>query len=332
MMWLSVALAFALVAGACGDDDEGSGAQVPECLNLQDLYAIFGPESGDVETWADVSTKAEELGSSTELPAEGELQIHGPGTESGTYDAFVELALEEIAEEQGVPEEDWGVGVQYTSSPEDNTIVNNVKGADGALGWVGYAFYEQNADSLRAVQLDGGSGCTVPSVETIGDGSYPLSRPLYIYVNTAKLAEKPALAAFVDLYLNDAYDSVEEAAYIPLPDDDLQATRDAFEAEGVEVPSGDDLSGEIEISGSSTVEPISNLVAELFIEEHGDVDVSVDGPGTGDGFELFCAGDIDIADASRAIDEDEVQLCADGGVEYVELLIGLDGITVMTKA
>jgi ABC-type phosphate transport system substrate-binding protein len=331
MMWLSVALAFALVAGACGDDDEGSGAQVPECLNLQDLYAIFGPESGDVETWADVSTKAEELGSSTELPAEGDLQIFGPGTESGTYDAFVELALEGTAEEQGVPEEDWGVGVQYTSSPEDNAIVTGVEGADGTLGWVGYAFYAENSEQLRAVQLDGGSGCTEPSVETIGDGSYPLSRPLYIYVNTAKLAEKPALAAFVDLYLNGAYGSVEEASYIQLPDDDLQATRDAFEAEGVEVGSGD-LSGEIAISGSSTVEPISNLVAEAFLAENAGVEVSVDGPGTGDGFELFCAGDIDIADASRAIDEDEVQLCADGGVEYVELLIGLDGITVMTKA
>ena len=73
---------------------------------------------------------------------------------------------------------------------------------------------------------------------------------------------------------------------------------------GSPVPEG--LTGSITISGSSTVEPISGLVAELFNEPNPDVQISVDGPGTGDGFELFCTGEIDIADASRAIDEDEV--------------------------
>jgi phosphate transport system substrate-binding protein len=95
-------------------------------------------------------------------------------------------------------------------------------------------------------------------------------------------------------------------------------------------PSG--LTGSITISGSSTVEPISALVAELFNEPNPDVSITVNGPGTGDGFELFCQGEIDIADASRPIEEDEVTACQDGGIEYQELEVALDGITVMVNA
>ncbi len=85
------------------------------------------------------------------------------------------------------------------------------------------------------------------------------------------------------------------------------------------------------MSGSSTVLPISNLVAELFSEQNPDVQVSVDGPGTGDGFVLFCKGETDISDASRPIEDDEKTACSDGGVDYVELAIAFDGITVMTN-
>ncbi len=92
------------------------------------------------------------------------------------------------------------------------------------------------------------------------------------------------------------------------------------------------LTGSITISGSSTVEPVSSLVAQLFNETNPDVEISVDGPGTGDGFELFCSGEIDIADASRAIEEEEVTACEDGGIEYTELEVAFDGITVMVNA
>ena len=94
---------------------------------------------------------------------------------------------------------------------------------------------------------------------------------------------------------------------------------------------GGSLSGSITVSGSSTVLPISNLVAELFSEQNPDVQLSVDGPGTGDGFVLFCKGETDISDASRPIEDDEKTACADGGVDYVELAIAFDGITVMTN-
>jgi phosphate transport system substrate-binding protein len=104
-------------------------------------------------------------------------------------------------------------------------------------------------------------------------------------------------------------------------------------APGTALPStapGAGASGEIFVSGSSTVEPISLAVSEAFRATNPGFGFTVEGPGTGDGFAKFCAGETDVADASRAIREEEVQQCADAGIEYTELLIAYDGITVMT--
>jgi phosphate transport system substrate-binding protein len=92
---------------------------------------------------------------------------------------------------------------------------------------------------------------------------------------------------------------------------------------------GGDVSGEVNVTGSSTVEPISTAVAELFQEQNGDVTVNVDGPGTGDGFELFCNGEADINDASRPIEPDDG--CEDAGTGYIELPVGIDGLSVLTS-
>jgi phosphate transport system substrate-binding protein len=86
------------------------------------------------------------------------------------------------------------------------------------------------------------------------------------------------------------------------------------------------------VSGSSTVQPITSLLAEQFSGDNPDVSVSVDGPGTGDGFELFCNGETDISDASRPIKDEEATACADNGIEYIEIQIGIDGLSVLTKA
>lgn len=94
---------------------------------------------------------------------------------------------------------------------------------------------------------------------------------------------------------------------------------------------GDGLSGEIIISGSSTVEPVSSIVAEDFKAANADVDYSVDGPGTGDGFAQFCDGETDISDASRAITDEEAAACAENGITYVELQIAIDGLSIITS-
>ncbi len=91
-------------------------------------------------------------------------------------------------------------------------------------------------------------------------------------------------------------------------------------------------SGEIFVSGSSTVEPITNAVAEAFAAQDSGFEYTVEGPGTGDGFALFCNGETDISDASRAITEEEIAECEANGVEYVELLVAFDGLSVITSA
>ena len=90
------------------------------------------------------------------------------------------------------------------------------------------------------------------------------------------------------------------------------------------------MTGTVTISGSSTVEPISVRVAELFGDVAPNVNVTVDGPGTGDGFKLFCAGETDISDASRRIKDKEAAACAEAGINWIELRVGIDGIAVLT--
>jgi phosphate transport system substrate-binding protein len=118
-------------------------------------------------------------------------------------------------------------------------------------------------------------------------------------------------------------------------DDDAGETTDDTEAtdEGAGSTEGcpTDVEGDVIISGSSTVEPISAAVGDLLEDCGSGVLATVDGPGTGDGFELFCNDEIDIADASRPIDEDEAAACEANGVDYVELKIGIDGISVLTS-
>jgi phosphate transport system substrate-binding protein len=108
--------------------------------------------------------------------------------------------------------------------------------------------------------------------------------------------------------------------------DDDEASGDAGTGGG-----SAELSGRIEADGSSTVGPFTTRAAENFQEENSDVQITVGVSGTGGGFERFCAGETDVSNASRPIDEDEVELCEDGGVEYVELQVANDALTVVVN-
>jgi len=112
----------------------------------------------------------------------------------------------------------------------------------------------------------------------------------------------------------------------------LAACGSTTASETTDAGSGDGDGGEIFVSGSSTVEPITNAVAEAHAAQNGDFQYTVEGPGTGDGFALFCNGETDISDASRSISEEEIALCEEAGVEYVELLVAYDGLSVITSA
>jgi phosphate transport system substrate-binding protein len=200
------------------------------CLSKADLYALVGPESTGFDSWADADPLDKDLGGTGTFP-DVPLDITAPGEESGTYDAFIELALKSIAAERGQPEDQ--TRPDYHSSPNDNVIIQGIEGSDSSFGWVGFAYAEENASGVKILEVDGGSGCVAPTRETIADGSYPLSRSLYIYVNTDKAKSNSAVKAFVDYYLDGVKDYVSEAGYVDLPDSDIQATQAAWSGAGV---------------------------------------------------------------------------------------------------
>jgi phosphate transport system substrate-binding protein len=208
-----------------------------DCLSFLDIYALLGPESEGFTKWSDANGLAAELktkfgdefGASHAPYPDADLTVSGPGEESGTFDSFNELVIQPVAEARGMGEDQLVVRPDYTSSSNDNDIVTGVGGSPSSLGWVGLHYAEENADTIKAIQVDGGNGCVAPTSDTVGDKSYPISRPLFFYVNNAKIDSNAALAPFVDFYLSDeGISSVTEEGYVALPDDQLQATRDAW--------------------------------------------------------------------------------------------------------
>lgn len=172
-------------------------------LTVEELNKIFVTGS-TVKTWADVRAG---------WPAE-EIKMYSPGADSGTYDYF----NEEILEKKGIRND-----TQISFSEDDNTLVQGVEGSKDAIGYFGFAYYEENADKLKLVPVDAGKGAISPTVETIKDGTYaPLSRPLFIYVNKKEL-ERPEVSAFVDYYINNIGDMAKEVGYVPLPDEKYDA-------------------------------------------------------------------------------------------------------------
>ena len=169
-----------------------------DSLTVEELKKIWEPNS-TVKTWKDIRP---------EWPAEA-IKFYAPGTDSGTFDYFTET----INGESGAIRQD------FTASEDDNILVQGVAGDKNSLGFFGFAYYEENQDKLKLVKVDGGNGPIEPTFDTIKDGTYaPLSRPLYIYVNTASL-EKPEVKAFVKFYIENAKEMAPAVGYIALPDE-----------------------------------------------------------------------------------------------------------------
>lgn len=205
-----------------------------ECLSFLDAYALIGPESLGFDTWSAANDLAAELegelggefGESHAPYGDVPLAITAPGEESGTFDSFVEIVLEDIADAR---EQDAAPRPDYQASPNDNVIVDGISGTPTSLGWVGYAFVQANPDAVRAVAVDGGEGCVEPTPETIASGEFPIARPLFIYVNAEKAETNPALEAYVDLYMSDeGFASVTEVGYVALEDSVVEDTRSAW--------------------------------------------------------------------------------------------------------
>ena len=183
-----------------------------ECITMDELSTLWSPDAEEsVTTWNQVRS---------EWPSE-KITLFGPDTDSGTFDFFTE----EVNGEGGASRAD------YTNSTDDNVLVTGISGTDNAAGYFGFAYYTENQDKLKVVAVDGGEGCVIPSDETVSEGSYPLARPLFIYVNTASLAEKPQLREFVRFFLSDeGIALVSDVGYTPIPSDEVAQSRDSLEA------------------------------------------------------------------------------------------------------
>ena len=179
------------------------------CLTVPELNAIWKPGS-KIGNWDQVRDGFPDVA----------LKLFGPGTDSGTFDYFTD----EINGEEGASRTD------YAASEDDNVIVQGVSGEIGGLGYLGFSYYEQNADALNAVEVDGGAGCVAPSVETAQDGTYkPLSRPLYAYVKKTSFAQ-PAVEDFIGYVLDNEAAIAEKVGFVPLNDEQLAQAKDDFAA------------------------------------------------------------------------------------------------------
>jgi phosphate transport system substrate-binding protein len=180
-----------------------------DCLTVEQLGAIWGPDS-KLSNWSEVPGLQDEFGE--------ELALFGPGTDSGTFDYFTE----EINGEEGASRKDYN-----NVGENDNATVTGVEGSPGGIGYFGYSFYQENEEALKALEVDGGKGCVAPSAETAQDDEYvPLSRPLFVYPSAAAL-EKPEVKAFVDFYLANVSEIAEAVGFIPLTEEQLEASEDA---------------------------------------------------------------------------------------------------------
>ena len=180
-------------------------------ITLEELKKIWEPAAqGVVTRWNQIRP---------EWPDE-EIHLYGPGVASGTYDYFTEVIVGQSGSSRG----------DYTASEDDNVLVQGIAGDRYGLGFFGLAYYEENQNKLKLIAVDNGESAVYPSVETVSAGSYsPLSRPVYIYVNSLA-AERPEVVEFVHFYLDSAPEITKQIGYVPLPDEMYVQQKEKFGA------------------------------------------------------------------------------------------------------
>jgi len=186
-----------------------------DCMTVAELRKIWHPDAqGKIVNWKQVNEKYPDR----------PLKLFGAGTDSGTFDYFTEAINGKEKLSRG----------DFQASEDDNVLVQGVAGDENALGFFGYAYYQENTSRLKALAIDnkGDGNCVKPSLETIRNGSYqPLSRPLFIYVKRTS-AERPEVQAFVRFYLSKSFTPLiptREVGYVPLSDELYAAILQRFE-------------------------------------------------------------------------------------------------------
>ena len=173
-----------------------------EGLTLAEVAQLF---SAEVTNWSDVNPA---------WPAEP-VKRFSPGTDSGTFDYFIEAVMDPAFPDAG--EEALLSAANLQLSEDDNVLVQGVSGDPYAIGYFGFAYFEENAASLRDLAIEG----VEPTVETVNAGEYPLARPLFIYSDASVMAAKPQVAAYINFYLTFVNDEVIDVGYFPASDEAL---------------------------------------------------------------------------------------------------------------
>jgi phosphate transport system substrate-binding protein len=178
------------------------------CLTVEELNKMWAPEAeGTITNWSQIRAGFPDV----------ELDLYGAGTDSGTFDYFTD----EINGEEGASRTD------YNPSEDDNVTVQGVEGSEGGLGYFGLSYFEENADKLTAVEIDGGAGCVAPNSDNAQGGTYvPLARPLFIYVSN-QAAAKPEVFSFVDFFVKNDDAITAKALFVPLSADQKTAAETA---------------------------------------------------------------------------------------------------------
>jgi phosphate transport system substrate-binding protein len=181
-------------------------------VTLEELAQIF---STDAVKWSDVNPA---------WPNEDILRF-SPGTDSGTFDYFVEAVMTPVYGEENDADKNAILNAENTQfSEDDNVLVQGVEGSPYAIGYFGFAYYVENQGALKALSVNG----IAPSAETAENGEYPLARPLFIYSDATIMQEKPQVAAFINFYLTYVNEEIESVGYFPASTDALDAAKQAW--------------------------------------------------------------------------------------------------------
>jgi phosphate transport system substrate-binding protein len=182
------------------------------CLTTDQLKQVWEPKSS-ADNWSQIQ--------GLQPSFDSELALYSPGTDSGTFDFFTEKVNGEEGAQRTAGVNDIG--------EDDNATVTGVSGADGGMGYFGFSYYQENRDKVKALQIDSGNGCVAPAAQSAQDGSYFLSRPLYVYPSDQAL-QNETVDSFLQFYLDNINAIAAQIGFIPMTDQQLQESQSKLES------------------------------------------------------------------------------------------------------
>lgn len=222
------------------------------------------------------------------------------------------------------------------TSEDDNELVAGIASDATAIGFFGYAYYQQNSDQLKLLTVDG----IAPTAENVANETYPLVRPLYLYTTADVLAQNQAANVFLNYYLTHVNEEIADVGYFAATDAQLSAARTAWiTASGLDLQPGqwaainpEGISGQLSVVGSSTLFPVNERIAERLATAGFAATVNLESVGSTAGLRAFCEeGTADIAAASRSITSAEFEACRENGRLPIEIQIGTDALAIVTS-